>query len=61
MVSYLLRNTVSENGSVARGVCVTNPDGTLHSVTERTGIETYALTVFIHLSMYGPMSRFSTS
>ena len=30
MVSYLLRNTVSENGSVARGVCVTNPDGTLH-------------------------------
>ena len=36
MVSYLLRNTVSENGSVARGVCVTEPDGTLHSVTERT-------------------------
>lgn len=25
MVSYLLRNTVSENGSVARGVCVTDP------------------------------------
>ena len=41
MVSYLLKNTVSENGSVARGVCVTNPDGTLHSVTERTRIETY--------------------
>ena len=41
MVSYLLRNTVSENGSVARGVCVTNPDGTLHSVTERTRIETF--------------------
>ena len=36
-----LRNTVSENGSVARGVCVTEPDGTLHSVTERTRIETY--------------------
>ena len=42
MVSYLLKNTVSENGSVARGVCVTNPDGTLHSVTERTRIEPYA-------------------
>ena len=41
MVSYLLKNTVSENGSVARGVCVTNPDGTLHSVTERTRVETY--------------------
>ena len=42
MVSYLLQNTVSENGSVARGVCQANPDGTLHSVTERTRIETYA-------------------
>ena len=41
MVSYLLQNTVSENGSVSRGVCITNPDGTLHSVTERTRIETY--------------------
>lgn len=41
MVSYLLKNTVSENGSVSRGVCRTNPDGTLHSVTERTRIETY--------------------
>ena len=41
MVSYLLKNTVSENGSVARGVCVANADGTLHSVTERTCIETY--------------------
>ena len=41
MVSYLLKNTVSENGSVARGVCALNEDRTLHSVTERTRIETY--------------------
>lgn len=41
MVSYLLKNTVSENGSVARGVCEANPDGTLARVTERTRIETY--------------------
>ena len=41
MVSYLLKNTVSENGKVSRGVCQTNPDGTLHSVIERTRIETY--------------------
>ena len=41
MVSYLLRNTVSENGSVARGICALNEDSTLHSVTERTRIETY--------------------
>ena len=41
MVSYLLKNTVSENGSVARGVCVANPDGTLQSGTERTRSETH--------------------
>jgi len=41
MVSYLLKNTVSENGSVSRGVCTANPDGTLANVTERTRIETY--------------------
>ena len=41
MVSYLLKNTVSENGKVSRGVCHANPDGTLHSVIERTRIETY--------------------
>ena len=29
MVSYLLKNTLSENGSVARGVCIKNEDGTL--------------------------------
>ena len=39
MVSYLLKNTLSENGSVARGVCIKNEDGTLQSVTERTRIE----------------------
>lgn len=41
MVSYLLKNTVSENGSVARGVCVKDASGALESVTERTRIETY--------------------
>ena len=41
MVSYLLKNTVSENGSVARGVCEANPDGTLAAVAERTCIEAY--------------------
>ena len=41
MVSYLLKNTVSENGKVSRGVCQANQDGTLHSVIERTRIETY--------------------
>ena len=41
MVGYLLKNTVTENGSVSRGVCVTDEKGYLNSVTERTCIETY--------------------
>jgi hypothetical protein len=38
MVGYLLKNTVTENGSVARGVCTTNADGYLDNVVERTKI-----------------------
>ncbi|MDD3430250.1 MAG: sugar phosphate nucleotidyltransferase [Oscillospiraceae bacterium] len=39
MAGYLLKNTVTESGSVARGVCNANPNGTLANVTERTHIE----------------------
>lgn len=39
MVGYLLKNTVTENGHVARGVCVEGADHMLQSVTERTHIE----------------------
>jgi hypothetical protein len=39
MVGYILGNTLSENGSVARGVCKVTPDGYLTGVTERTRIE----------------------
>ena len=38
MVGFLLGNTVSANGSVSRGVCVTDADHNLVSVTERTCI-----------------------
>ena len=38
MVAYLLRNTVTENGYVARGVCQVR-DGFLTDVVERTHIE----------------------
>ena len=37
MVAYLLRNTVTENGSVARGICDVK-DGFLSDVVERTKI-----------------------
>ena len=42
MVGYLLENTVTDAGHVARGVCVANADGYLAEVTERTQIEKYA-------------------
>ncbi len=41
MVGYLLGNTVTENGSVARGICQTNEDHDLINVVEYTKIETY--------------------
>ena len=41
MVGYELGNTVTENGSVARGVCRTDANGYLTQVVERTRIEQY--------------------
>ena len=41
MVGYELGKTVTENGSVARGVCESDADGYLTVVTERTKIEQY--------------------
>ncbi len=38
MVGYQLGNTLTENGSVARGVCVTDPEGYLEQIEERTKI-----------------------
>ena len=38
MVGYHLRNTLTENGHVARGVCEVNAAGVLQSVTEHTQI-----------------------
>ena len=39
MVGYLLKNTVTDNGHVARGICMTNEEGELVNITERTRIE----------------------
>ena len=39
MVGYLLGNTVTEHGHVARGICEEDKDGYLLRVTERTHIE----------------------
>ena len=39
MVGYRVRNTVTEHGSVARGVCEVDGDGVLVDIHERTVIE----------------------
>ncbi len=39
MVGYLLKNTLTENGHVARGICRTDENGKLLNITERTRIE----------------------
>lgn len=49
MVGYRLGNTVTENGSVARGVCQVSPEGFLEDIIERTCIE-----------KDGPDARFTT-
>lgn len=41
MVGYYLKNTVSENGHVTRGVCATTADGKLKSVTETYKIKPF--------------------
>lgn len=40
MVGYVLRNTLTENGTVSRGRCVTDENGMLTSITELTKIKT---------------------
>lgn len=39
MVGFRVGNTLSESGTVARGICSTDPDGNLTTVVERTEIQ----------------------
>ncbi len=39
MVGYALKNTLTENGHVARGICKTDAQGFLEEIVERTRIE----------------------
>lgn len=41
MVGYRLDKTVTDNGSVARGICATDEQGYLTGITEQTRIEKY--------------------
>ena len=40
MIGYVLRNTLTENGTVSRGKCETSESGMLSSITELTKIRT---------------------
>lgn len=39
MVGYIIENTLTDNGHVARGVCAVNDEGYLTEIAERTRIE----------------------
>ena len=39
MVGFRVGNTLSENGTVSRGICTTDAEGNLATVVERTKIE----------------------
>lgn len=39
MVGYRIENTLTENGHVARGVCIADEEGYLNDITERTKIQ----------------------
>jgi NDP-sugar pyrophosphorylase family protein len=58
IVGYKLRNTLSENGSVSRGVCEVDADSNLLEVNERTKIfrNTEKVIVFEDISGIHPIS-----
>lgn len=39
MIGYVLENTLTENGTVSRGICQVDPEGMLESVEEMTAIK----------------------
>jgi hypothetical protein len=43
MVGYRIENTVTDSGTVARGICASDENGYLTSIVERTQVEKYGL------------------
>ncbi|MBO5407865.1 MAG: nucleotidyltransferase [Clostridia bacterium] len=41
MMGFILENTLTDNGSVARGICEVSADGFLKQITERTKIQKF--------------------
>ena len=55
MGGFILENTLSENGTVTRGVCEVNPDGTLKDVTETYDIERKGNAIFANDEQGNPV------
>lgn len=61
MVGYLIENTLTDNGTVARGVCEIDDQGYLQEITERTKIqETSAGIVYQDNSQWYPLAKGTT-
>ena len=48
MVSFVLKNTLSDNGGVTRGVCKVNENGYLADIVEMSNIEKYESGAAVH-------------
>ena len=48
MVSFVLKNTLSDNGGVTRGVCKVNENGYLADIVETSNIEKYESGAAVH-------------
>jgi len=59
MAGYLLKNTLTENGTVARGVCEVSPEGYLDAINERTKIARQAdgSTAYLEDEVWHPVSE----
>ena len=55
MGGFILENTLSENGTVTRGVCEVSPDGTLKDVTETYDIERKGNAIFANDEQGNPV------
>ena len=62
MAGFVLKNTLTENGAVARGVCAVSEDGHLTEINERTKIARQAdgSTAYLEDDVWHPVSEDST-
>lgn len=59
MAGFVLKNTLTENGTVARGVCEVSPEGYLEAINERTKLARQAdgSTAYLEDDVWHPVSE----